>query len=144
LLLPLLSPMFFRVFESPTPKKPRPKKKGAEGESKEDESKPKYIHDGKLLFAVTQLTVKLCHLNPRRKRDQKKIMLKAPKLLMKIWKCSRMLQMTETMEENGRVGEALGVSGPSRKGRDARILNPAHRAGGPALCRERGIRTGAS
>jgi hypothetical protein len=104
---------------SPTPKKngskPRPKKEGAEGES-EDESKPKkkaFIHDGKLLFAVTQLTVKLYHLNPMRKKDQRKIMWKLPKLLMRIWKCSRELQMTE---ESGRVGEALGVFGPSRKG----------------------------
>jgi hypothetical protein len=37
---------------SPTPKKPRPKKKGAESESKEDGSKPKYIHDGKLFFCA--------------------------------------------------------------------------------------------
>ena len=96
---------------SPTPKKTRPKKKGAEGESKEDGSKPKYIHDGKLLFAVTQLTVKLYHLNPRRKKDQKKIKWKAPKLLKRIWRCSRELQV---MGESGRVGEALGVSGPSR------------------------------
>jgi hypothetical protein len=104
---------------SPTPKKTRPKKKeGAEGESKEDGSKPKYIHDGKLLFAVTQLTVKLYHLNPRRKKDQKKIMWKAPKLLMRIWRCSRKLQMAE---ESGRVGEALGVSGPSRIERDTAI-----------------------
>jgi hypothetical protein len=94
---------------SPTPKKTRPKKKGAEGESKEDGSKPKYIHDGKLLFAVTQLTVKLYHLNPRRKKDQKKIKWKAPKLLKRIWRCSRELQV---MGESGRVGEALGVSGP--------------------------------
>jgi hypothetical protein len=101
---------------SPTSKKPRPKKKeGAEGESKEDESKPKvYIHDGKLLFAVTQLTVKLYHLNPRRRKDQKKIKWKAPKLLKRIWRCSRELQVTQ---EGGRVGEALGVSGPSRKER---------------------------
>jgi len=98
---------------SPTPKKPRPKE-GAEDESKEDGSKPKYIHDGKLLFAVTQLTVKLYHLNPRRKKDQKKIKWKAPKLLKRIWRSSRELQLTE---ENGRVGEALGVSGPSREGR---------------------------
>jgi hypothetical protein len=94
---------------SPTPKRTRPKKKGAEGESKEDGSKPKYIHDGKLLFAVTQLTVKLYHLNPRRKKDQKKIKWKAPKLLKRIWRCSRELQV---MGESGRVGEALGVSGP--------------------------------
>jgi hypothetical protein len=53
---------------SPTPKKPRPKKKE---EASEDESKPKkkvYIHDGKLLFALTQLAVKLYHLNPRRQK----------------------------------------------------------------------------
>jgi hypothetical protein len=103
---------------SPTPKKTRPKKKGAEGESKEDGSKPKYIHDGKLLFAVTQLTVKLYHLNPRRKKDQKKIKWKAPKLLKRIWRCSRELQV---MGESGRVGEALGVSGPSRLERVTRF-----------------------
>jgi hypothetical protein len=98
---------------SPTPKKPRSKKKEkAESESKED--KPKYIHDGKLLFAVTQLTVKLYHLNPRRRKDQNKIKWKAPKLLKRIWRCSRELQVTQ---EGGRVGEALGVSGPSRKER---------------------------
>jgi hypothetical protein len=95
---------------SPAPKKPRPKKKeGAEGESEEDGSKPKYIHDGKLLFAVTQLTVKLYHLNPRRRKDQKKIKWKAPKLLKRIWRCSRELLVTK---EDGQVGEALGVSGP--------------------------------
>jgi hypothetical protein len=100
---------------SPTPKKPRPKKKeGAEGESKEDGSKPKYIHDGKLLFAVTQLTVKLYHLNPRSKKDKRKIQWKAPKLLRRIWRSSRELLVTK---EDGRVGEALGVSGPSRKER---------------------------
>jgi hypothetical protein len=100
---------------SPTPKKPRPKKKNAESESKEDGSKPKaYIHDGKLLFAVTQLTVKLYHLNPRRKKGKSKIKWMAPKLLKRIWRCSRELQV---MEESGRVGEALGVSGPSLFGR---------------------------
>jgi hypothetical protein len=113
---------------SPTPKKPRPKKKGAESESKEEESKPKYIHDGKLLFAVTQLTVKLCHLIPRRKKDQRKIMWKAPKLLMRIWRCSRKLLVTK---EDGRVGEALGVSEPSRKERVDRSFEP-RLAGGPA------------
>jgi len=114
---------------SPTPKKTRPKKKkGAEGESKEDESKPKaYIHDGALLFAVTQLTVKLYHLNPRRKKDQKKIKWKAPKLLKRIWRYSRELQITE---ESGRVGEALVCPGPlfSRGSQD---FEPRF-AGGPA------------
>jgi hypothetical protein len=100
---------------SPTPKKPRPKKKekeGAEGES-EDGSKPKkkvYIHDGKLLFALTQLAVRLYHLIPRRQKQ--KVMWKATKLAERIWKCSRELQVTE---ESGRVGEALGVSGPLEK-----------------------------
>ena len=67
---------------------------------------------------MTQLTVKFYHLNPRRKKDQKKIMWKAPKLLKKIWRCSRELQV---MGESGRVGEALGVSGPSRLERVTRF-----------------------
>jgi len=90
-------------------------------EANESESKPKkkvYIHDGKLLFAVTQLTVKLYHLNPRRKKDQKKIMWKMPKLLKRIWRYSRELLVTK---EDGRVGEALGASGPSRIERDSQI-----------------------
>jgi hypothetical protein len=73
---------------SPTPKKARPKKKekeGAESESKED--KPKYIHDGKLLFALTQLAIRLYHLNPR--RQKRKVMWKATKLAERIWKCSQ-------------------------------------------------------
>jgi hypothetical protein len=92
---------------SPTPKKTRPKKKE---EASEDESKPKkkvYIHDGKLLFALVQLAVKLYHLDPI--RQKRKVQWKVTKLAERIWKCSRKLQMTE---ENGRVGEALGVSGP--------------------------------
>jgi hypothetical protein len=40
-------------------------------------------------------------------------MWKTTKIAERIWKCSRELQMTE---ENGRVGEALGVSGPLEKG----------------------------
>jgi hypothetical protein len=110
---------------SPTPKKARPKKKekeGAEGES-EDGSKPKkkvYIHDGKLLFALTQLAIRLYHLNPR--RQKRKVMWKTTKLAERIWKCSRELQV---MEESGRVGEALGVSGPLEK-RGFAFLNPTH------------------
>jgi hypothetical protein len=94
---------------SPTSKKPRPKKKGAESESKEEESKPKYIHDGKLLFALTQLAIRLYRINPR--RQKRKVMWKATKLAERIWKCSRELQV---MEESGRVGEALGGVRPSR------------------------------
>jgi hypothetical protein len=90
----------------PTPKKTMPKKE----EASEDGSKPKkkvYIHDGKLLFALVQLAVKLYHLDPI--RQKRKVQWKVTKLAERIWKCSRKLQMTE---ENGRVGEALGVSGP--------------------------------
>jgi len=114
---------------SPTPKKTRPKKKeGAEGESKEDEAKPKkkvYMHDGKLLFAINQLTIKIYHLNPE--RDHKKIKWKTPKLLKKIWKYSRERQLTE---ENGRVGEALVCPGPLEK-RGFEHFEPRF-AGGPA------------
>jgi hypothetical protein len=115
----------------PVPK--RRKKEANESESKNEpengrkSGKKSFQHDGKLLFAVTQLTVKLYHLNPRKKKDQKKIMWKAPKLLKKIWKCSRELQVTE---ESGRVGEALGVSGPSRKERV--VVFDTRLAGGPA------------
>jgi hypothetical protein len=114
---------------SPTPKKTRPKKKeGAEGESEEDEAKPKkkvYMHDGKLLFAINQLTIKIYHLNPE--RDHKKIKWKTPKLLKKIWKYSRERQLTE---ENGRVGEALVCPGPLEK-RGFEHFEPRF-AGGPA------------
>jgi len=116
----------------PVPK--RRKKEANGGEIKNEpengrkSGKKSFQHDGKLLFAVTQLTIKLYHLNPRRKKDQKKIMWKAPKLLKKIWRYSR--EELQMAEESGRVGEALGVSGPSRKERvvafDTRL------AGGPA------------
>jgi hypothetical protein len=83
-----------------TPKRRKRTKKEPKDEPKESK---KFIHDGRLLFALVQLTIKLYHLNPR--RDQEKIKWKAPKLLKRIWKCSRELQTTE---EGGRVGEALG------------------------------------
>jgi hypothetical protein len=111
---------------SPTPKKTRPKKKeGAESGTEQDESKPKYIHDGKLLFALTQLAIRLYHLDP--KRQKRKVMWKATKLAERIWKCSRGLQTTE---ESGRVGKALGVSGPLEK-RGMVGIEPRF-AGGPA------------
>jgi predicted transposase YbfD/YdcC len=81
-------------------------------EDKQTENRPKrkvFQYDGKLLFAANQLAVKLFHLNP--KREPEKVMLKTKKLLEDIWRCSRELQLTK---ESGRVGEALGVSGPSR------------------------------
>jgi hypothetical protein len=105
------------------PKKVR--KKREEVEKTENRPKRKvFQYDGKLLFAANQLAVKLFHLNPR--KEPEKVMLKTKKLLEEIWRCSRELQMTE---ENGRVGEALGVSGPSRKERDTGLLRPAVRLG---------------
>jgi hypothetical protein len=99
-----------RISVLPKRSKKRKEPKGEEAKENESNSQPKkFIHDGKLLFAVVQLTIKLYHLDPRRNR--RKIVWKAPKLLKRIWKYSRKLQMTE---ESGRVGEALGVSGPSR------------------------------
>jgi hypothetical protein len=99
-----------RISVLPKRRKKRKEPKGEEAKENESNSQPKkFIHDGKLLFALNQLTIKLYHQDPRRNRQ--KIMWKAPKLLKRIWKYSRKLQMTE---ESGRVGEALGVSGPSR------------------------------
>jgi hypothetical protein len=91
-----------------------------------------YIHDGKLLFALTQLAVKLYHLDPR--RQKRKVMWKTTKLAERIWKCSRELQTTE---ESGWVGEALGVSGPLEK-EGFRFLNPALL--GPCESRERSLK----
>jgi hypothetical protein len=90
------------------PKKVRKKKEEVE----KTENRPKrkvFQYDGKLLFAANQLTIRLFHINP--KREPEKVILKTKKLLEDIWRCSRELQLTK---ESGRVGEALGVSGPSR------------------------------
>jgi hypothetical protein len=117
----------------PLPK--RRKKEANKSEIKNEQEngrksgKKTFQHDGKLLFALNQLTIKLYHLNP--KKDQRKIMWKAPKLLMRIWRCSRKLLVTK---EDGRVGEALGVSGPSRKERVATF--DTRFAGGPASAGE--------
>jgi hypothetical protein len=102
------------------PKKVR-RKKREEVEKTENRPKRKvFQYDGKLLFAANQLAVKLFHLNP--KREPEKVMLKTKKLLEDIWRCSRRyIRATEKEAgdgESGRVGEALGVSGPSRKERD--------------------------
>jgi hypothetical protein len=97
------------------PKKVR--KKREEVEKTENRPKRKvFQYDGKLLFAANQLAVKLFHLNPKREPD--KVMLKTKKLLEEVWRFSkRYIRATEKESgdgESGRVGEALGVSGPSR------------------------------
>jgi hypothetical protein len=103
------------------------RKAGIGRPSKRKKKKQKsFIHDGKLLFALIQLTIKLYHLIP--KKDKRKIKWKAAKLLRRIWRCSRELQM---MEESGRVGEALGgVRALSKRG--VQIFATRHRAGRPA------------
>jgi hypothetical protein len=104
------------------PKKVR--KKREEVEKTENRPKRKvFQYDGKLLFAANQLAVKLFHLNPKREPD--KVMLKTKKLLEEVWRFSkRYIRATEKESgdgESGRVGEALGVSGPSRKERVTQV-----------------------
>jgi hypothetical protein len=105
-------------------KKEEEVEKYTEGKQRENRPKRKvFQYDGKLLFAANQLAVKLFHLNP--KREPEKVMLKTAKLLEDIWRRSRRyIRVTEKEAgdgESGRVGEALGVSGPSRKERDRGI-----------------------
>jgi hypothetical protein len=80
------------------------RKAGIGRPSKRRKKKQKsFIHDGKLLFALIQLTIRLYHLIP--KKDKRKIKWKAAKLLKRIWRYSRELLVTK---EDGRVGETLG------------------------------------
>ena len=97
------------------PKKVR--KKREEVEKTENRPKRKvFQYDGKLLFAANQLTIRLFHINP--KKEPEKVILRTKKLLEDIWRFSkRYIRATEKESgdgESGRVGEALGVSGPSR------------------------------
>jgi len=73
--------------------------------------KKTFQYDGKLLLAANQLAIKLFHLNP--KKEPEKVMLKTKKLLEKVWKCSRELQLSG---ETAGWGKPWEVSGPSRKG----------------------------
>jgi hypothetical protein len=112
------------------PKKVRRKREEVEKtEDKQTENKPKrkvFQYDGKLLFAANQLTIRLFHIDL--KREPEKVILRTKKLLEDIWRCSRELQLTK---ESGRVGEALGVSGPSRKG-GFEFFETRRKAGAPA------------
>jgi hypothetical protein len=122
------------------PKKVRKKREEVEKtEDKQTENKPKrkvFQYDGKLLFAANQLAIKLFHLNP--KREPEKVLLRTKKLLEEIWRCSRELQL---MKENGRVGKALGVSGPSRIER-VTDFETRRRAGTPAKAGKSTLRDG--
>jgi hypothetical protein len=82
------------------------------------QGKKPFIHDGALNRALTQLTVKVYHLNPYKTEDQKKIKMKARKLAEKIW---RKAQKMKAEIESGRVGEAWGRPLSKREGSDVII-----------------------
>jgi hypothetical protein len=81
----------------------------------------KLIHDGRFSHALNQLVLKIYHLNPK----SEKVIEAELRLVRKIWKFSRRIQMKK---EGGRVGETLdrvgpeslrlGETGPPEKGRD--------------------------
>jgi hypothetical protein len=81
-----------------------------------------YIYDKRLRYALHQLTLKVYHLNPYDDADKRKIPKKMFKLAKRIW------NWRQRMVGDGRVGEALGVAGPSRKER-VQLLETRHRTG---------------
>jgi hypothetical protein len=94
-------------------------------------SEKKLIHDGRFSHALNQLTLRIYHLNPK----SEKVIEAELRLVRKIWKFSRKLQMRR---EGGRVGEALERVRPESrdsgrpdlpKGRVLRDFTPAFRAG---------------
>jgi hypothetical protein len=89
--------------------------------------KKKFIHDGALNRALTQLTVKVYQLNPYKDEDRKKIKIKARKLAEKIWRKARRIKKSV---EGGRVGEALGPPPLEKRGFDVYI--PSFGTGPPA------------
>jgi len=70
-----------------------------------------YIYDKRLRHALHQLTLKVYHLSLHDDADKRKIPKKMFKLAKRIW------NWWQKMIGDGRVGEALGVAGPSRKER---------------------------
>jgi hypothetical protein len=79
-----------------------------------------YIYDKRLRHALQQLTLKLYHLNPYEDADKRKIPKKMFKLAKRIWNWWQ----RQRMVGDGRVGEALGVAGPSRKERGRAFRDP--------------------
>ena len=76
---------------------------GKTGSPPAKQRKKPFVHDGALNRALTQLAVKVYHLNPYKDEDQKKIKMKARKLAKKIW---RKAQKMKAEIESGRVGES--------------------------------------
>jgi hypothetical protein len=72
-----------------------------------------YIYDKRLRHALHQLTLKLYHLDLYNEADKRKIPKKMFKLAKRIWNWWQ----RQKMIGDGRVGEALGVAGPSRNER---------------------------
>jgi hypothetical protein len=93
----------------------RQKEEQKDGKEKDTKEKT-FIYDGKFAYALNQLTIKVRRLSLKK---HKQIILVATILLAKeIW------IMLRKQNEGGRVGEALGVSGPSRKGRELPSMIP--------------------
>jgi hypothetical protein len=72
-----------------------------------------YIYDKRLRHALHQLTLKVYHLSLHDDADKRKIPRKLFKLAKRIWNWWQ----RQRVIGDGRVGEALGVAGPSRKER---------------------------
>jgi hypothetical protein len=72
-----------------------------------------YIYDKRLRHALHQLTLKVYHLDLYNEADKRKIPKKMFKLVKRIWNWWQ----RQRMIGDGRVGEALGVAGPSRNER---------------------------
>jgi hypothetical protein len=77
-----------------------------------------YKYDKRLRHALHRLTLKVYHLNPYDDADKRKIPKKMYKLMKRIW------NWWQKMIGDGRVGEALGVAGPSRKERGFNLCDP--------------------
>jgi hypothetical protein len=72
-----------------------------------------YIYDKRLRHALHRLTLKVYHLDLYNEADKRKIPKKMFKLVKRIWNWWQ----RQRMIGDGRVGEALGVAGPSRNER---------------------------
>ena len=86
-----------------------------------------YIYDKRLRHALHQLTLVIYHLNPYDDADQRKIPKKMFKLAKRIWNWWQ----RQKMIGDGRVGEALGVAGPSLFERECIVAT--RRRTGPLL-----------
>jgi hypothetical protein len=94
-----------------------------------------YIYDKRLRHALHQLTLKVYHLSLHDDADKRKIPRKMFKLAKRIW------NWWQRMVGDGRVGEALGVAGPSRIERARPCVEPRF-DGDPAKAGKKRVRDG--